>query len=89
MNLHRLGYWMLAAMIAATPAAGEEARVNVYNWSDYIAPDTIPKFEVETGINVTYDVYDGNEALEAKLPSGKSGYESSCRRLARSWRVRS
>ena len=45
----------------------EEPRLNVYNWSDYIAPDTIPKFEAETGITVTYDVYDGNEVLEAKL----------------------
>jgi putrescine transport system substrate-binding protein len=56
MNLHRLGYWVLAAMIGASPATGEEARVNVYNWSDYIAPDTMREIEAETGINVTYDV---------------------------------
>src|SRR5271170_3082901 len=53
-------------------AAAEEPRLNVYNWSDYIAPDTIAKFEAETGIRVTYDVYDGNEVLEAKLLSGRS-----------------
>jgi putrescine transport system substrate-binding protein len=55
--------------------AAEEPRLNVYNWSDYIAPDTIPKFEAETGIRVTYDVYDGNEVLEAKLFAGGSGYD--------------
>lgn len=59
------------------PAAGaaEEKVLNVYNWSDYIAPDTIQKFEAETGIKVNYDVYDGNEVLEAKLLAGKSGFD--------------
>jgi putrescine transport system substrate-binding protein len=70
-----LSGWIAAALITAFPAAGEEPRLNVYNWSDYIAPDTIPAFESEDGIKVTYDVYDGNEVLEAKLLSGRSGYD--------------
>ncbi|MGC2202166.1 MAG: polyamine ABC transporter substrate-binding protein, partial [Stellaceae bacterium] len=70
-----LGFWVLAAVLVAPTAFGEEPRLNVYNWSDYIAHDTIPKFEAETGIKVTYDVYDGNEVLEAKLLSGRSGYD--------------
>jgi putrescine transport system substrate-binding protein len=70
-----LGCLLAVVIIGASPAAGEEARLNVYNWSDYIAPDTVPKFEAETGIRVTYDVYDGNEVLEAKLLSGRSGYD--------------
>jgi putrescine transport system substrate-binding protein len=70
-----LGCLLAVVAIGASPAAGEEARLNVYNWSDYIAPDTVPKFEAETGIKVTYDVYDGNEVLEAKLLSGRSGYD--------------
>jgi putrescine transport system substrate-binding protein len=67
--------WLAAAMIIGSPVAAEEPRLNVYNWSDYIAPNTIPKFEAETGIKVTYDVYDSNEVLEAKLFSGRSGYD--------------
>ena len=63
-----------AALLGAA-ANAEEAQLNVYNWSDYIAPDTIPKFVAETGIRVTYDVYDGNEVLEAKLLAGRSGYD--------------
>src|SRR5271167_1981676 len=69
---------ILAMAVAGAPprfAAAEEPRLNVYNWSDYIAPDTIAKFESETGIKVTYDVYDGNEVLEAKLLAGGSGYD--------------
>jgi putrescine transport system substrate-binding protein len=47
----------------------------IYNWSDYIAEDTISNFEKEFGIDVTYDVFDSNEVLEAKLLSGGSGYD--------------
>ncbi|MEM8571864.1 MAG: polyamine ABC transporter substrate-binding protein [Pseudomonadota bacterium] len=60
-------------LTAGVPLAAEE--LNIYNWSDYIADDTIAKFEAETGINVTYDVYDSNEVLEAKLLAGSSGYD--------------
>jgi putrescine transport system substrate-binding protein len=55
--------------------AAEPKQLNVYNWSDYIAEDTVRKFEEETGIKVTYDVYDSNETLEAKLLSGRTGYD--------------
>ena len=47
----------------------------IYNWSDYIAEDSIANFEAETGIDVTYDVFDSNEVLEAKLLAGGSGYD--------------
>lgn len=65
------------APAGAEPApAAEPAKVlNVYNWSDYIAEDTIANFEKETGIKVTYDVFDSNEVLEAKLMSGNTGYD--------------
>ncbi|MGD9340507.1 MAG: polyamine ABC transporter substrate-binding protein [Chromatiales bacterium] len=49
--------------------------VRVYNWSDYIAEETVADFERETGIDVVYDVFDSNEVLEAKLLSGASGYD--------------
>jgi putrescine transport system substrate-binding protein len=66
----------LAAILAAgTALAQEEPVVNVYNWSDYIAEDTVSKFEAETGIKVNYDVFDSNELVEAKLLAGSSGYD--------------
>jgi putrescine transport system substrate-binding protein len=66
-----------AATTAATPAAPaeEEKVLNIYNWSDYIAEDTIANFEKETGIKVTYDVFDSNEILETKLVTGNTGYD--------------
>ena len=63
-----------AAGVAAAPAE-EEKVLNVYNWSDYIAPDTVKKFEDETGIKVTYDVMDSNETLETKVLAGDTGYD--------------
>ena len=65
----------LAIVVLPLVAGAEEPRLHVYNWSDYIAPDTIANFTKETGIEVTYDVYDGNEVLEAKLLAGHSGYD--------------
>ena len=57
-----------ALAAAALPArAAEEKVLNIYNWSDYIADDTIANFEKETGIKVHYDNYDANEILHAKL----------------------
>lgn len=58
----------------AKPAAGEQV-VYVYNWSDYIADDTLANFEKDTGIRVVYDNYDSNEMLETKLLAGASGYD--------------
>lgn len=59
----------------AAPAGAEEKVLNVYNWSDYVADDTIKNFEAATGIKVNYDVYDANETLESKLTAGASGYD--------------
>ncbi len=66
-----------AVLLAATlPAWAQDKVVNVYNWAEYTAPDTISGFEQATGIKVRYDVYDSNETLQAKLLlTGQSGYD--------------
>jgi putrescine transport system substrate-binding protein len=53
----------------------EEPVLHVYNWADYIGNDTVALFERETGIEVSYDVYDSNELLETKLLAGGAGYD--------------
>ncbi len=69
----------LALALAVSSAVGfaqeEEKILNIYNWSDYIADDTIANFEKETGIKVRYDNFDNNEILHAKLVAGKTGYD--------------
>jgi putrescine transport system substrate-binding protein len=64
------------AVLCSTGAQAQEEKVlNIYNWSDYIAEDTIKNFEKETGIKVRYDFFDSNESLHAKLIAGKTGYD--------------
>jgi putrescine transport system substrate-binding protein len=66
---------MAGVAILASNIAYADGQLNIYNWSDYIAEDTIANFEAETGISVTYDMYDSNEVLEAKMMAGSSGYD--------------
>lgn len=73
--LGTLAAGLILATGAAPALADEEKILNIYNWSDYIAEDTLANFEKETGIKVRYDTYDNNEILHAKLVAGKTGYD--------------
>jgi putrescine transport system substrate-binding protein len=67
--------FLMLALVAGGDVRADERVVNVYNWTDYIDPAALPRFERETGIHVRYDVYDSLETLEAKLLAGRSGYD--------------
>lgn len=60
---------------AAAPLGKIEDELRIYNWSDYVAEDTIPSFEKEFGVKVVYDTYESNEEMLARLQSGASGYD--------------
>ncbi len=62
---------------APVPVASstEEKVLNIYNWPDYIAKDMVANFEKESGIKVNYQTFENNEALQAKLVAGNSGYD--------------
>ncbi|HQY73294.1 MAG TPA: extracellular solute-binding protein, partial [Aestuariivirga sp.] len=55
--------------------AQEEAVLNVFNWTDYIGETTIEDFQSATGIQVTYDLYDSTETMEAKMLSSRSDFD--------------
>jgi putrescine transport system substrate-binding protein len=76
-QLKQLGMALAAGalLLAGAAQAADPKVLNIYNWSDYIADDTIKNFEKETGIKVRYDTYDNNEILHAKLVAGKTGYD--------------
>ena len=68
-----------AAGPALEPELGPiEAELHIYNWSDYIAEDTIANFEKEFKCKVTYDMYESNEEMIAKLQAGAGGYDLVC-----------
>ncbi|GLZ31292.1 putrescine-binding periplasmic protein [Lentzea sp. NBRC 105346] len=52
-----------------------EPKLNFYNWTDYIAKDTLPGFKNVSGIEVTYDNFSSNDEMEAKITSGAAGYD--------------
>jgi len=65
----------LAVGCGMHPAGADEKRLYIYNWTDFIGPETVAKFEKQTGIKVVYDVYDAEETMEARLMAGGSGYD--------------
>jgi len=70
------GVFALAALFTTALALADDANVlNLYNWSDYRADDTLTNFTKETGIKVVEANYDSNEMLEGKLVAGHSGYD--------------
>ena len=62
----------IAGLAGCTPA---RPRLNVYNWSAYVAPETIPDFEAEFGVRVRYATYESNEEMLAKVLTGNSGWD--------------
>ncbi|MGE4062422.1 MAG: polyamine ABC transporter substrate-binding protein [Rhodospirillaceae bacterium] len=77
MASHRIWASALALLMlsACGPASDSEKTLNLYIWSDYLAPDTIENFTKRTGIAVNVDVFDSSELLEAKMLAGGSGYD--------------
>ena len=68
---------------AANPAASGAAagnlpqtnELNIYNWSNYVDESTVEDFKKANNLDLTYDLYENNETLEAKMLTGKSGYD--------------
>ncbi len=63
------------AVAAALIAGGAQAEGNlsIYHWFEYIPQELLDKFTAETGITVTMDTYDSNEAMLASLKAGGMG----------------
>jgi spermidine/putrescine transport system substrate-binding protein len=57
------------------PEGFEGQQLSVYNWSTYVAEDTIANFEEACGVSVVYDVYESNEAMLARISQGNPGYD--------------
>ena len=62
-----------AALIMASSSAFAEGKLSLYHWFEYIPNELIEEFEKESGVDVTMDTYDSNEALLAALKAGKLG----------------
>jgi len=70
-----IGAALCGATLLAGTAGAETRQLRVYNWADYMLPEVPKTFQADTGIQVTWDIFETNEALEAKLLAGNSGYD--------------
>ena len=63
------------AASGAAADAGETGALNIYNWSNYVDESTVDDFKKANNLKLTYDLYENNEMLEAKMLTGNSGYD--------------
>lgn len=77
-RIYTVGLVTALSVLLGAPVSQAQAQdrvVNLYNWSNYMAPGVLEDFTKETGIKVVYDTFDANETLETRLLAGKSGYD--------------
>lgn len=67
--------FVVTDQMQSSGSTGSKDTLTIYNWGEYIDPDLIKKFEKETGINVTYETFDSNEAMLTKVQQGGSAYD--------------
>lgn len=68
----------LAGCGSSNGSTSENGEVIIYNWGEYIDPDTLAMFEEETGIKVIYDEFETNEIMYPKVEAGASAYDVVC-----------
>ena len=80
---------LVTALVMTLTACGDTAsgetvdgkdpgKLNIYNWGEYFDPEALEMFEEETGIDVTYDEYETNEAMYPIISKGAAEYDLVC-----------
>jgi spermidine/putrescine transport system substrate-binding protein len=66
---------LLASLLLALPALAARDELHLYNWNNYLAPETVKRFEEFCKCTVVQTYYSDNEELLAKLAAGAKGYD--------------
>ena len=66
---------LLLALPLFASAVTAKDQLHLYNWNNYIAPETIKRFEDACKCEVVQTYYSDNEELLAKLAAGAKGYD--------------
>ena len=72
------GCLSIATLTGCGNSSSKENVVYVYNWGEYLDPETLELFEQETGIKVIYDEFETNEIMYPKVEAGSSAYDVIC-----------
>lgn len=69
--------WLVVSVFCACAAISAHAadELHLYNWNNYIAPETVQRFEAFCKCKVVQTYYGDNEEMLAKLAAGAKGYD--------------
>ncbi|MDH4561285.1 polyamine ABC transporter substrate-binding protein [Pseudomonas sp. BN411] len=70
----KLGLALLLGMMGGV-ATAETSSVHLYNWYDFIEPETPKAFEKESGVSMVLDTFDSIDVMQSKLMVGHTGYD--------------
>lgn len=65
---------LMSFLFAGLPAQAAD-ELHLYNWNNYIAPETVQRFEASCKCKVVQTYYGDNEEMLAKLAAGATGYD--------------
>ena len=68
----------LSSFTACGSNSDDSNKLYVYNWGEYIEPEVLDIFEIDTGSEVIYDEFETNESMYSKISSGASLYDLVC-----------
>lgn len=63
------------ALFLFSGCSEKKPELHLYNWVDYINPESIQRFEEKYNCKVVVDYFDSNEAMYAKLKAGATGFD--------------
>ncbi|QLG96729.1 polyamine ABC transporter substrate-binding protein (plasmid) [Pseudomonas yamanorum] len=77
MNTSGLLRFVIAASLVSgiNTAHADGPSVHLYNWYDFISPETSKDFTKETGVPFVMDPFDSADVLQSKLMVGHTGYD--------------
>lgn len=75
---HKFLFLCLITMGLFLTGCGKEYDLYIYNWGQYIDEDVIDIFEKETGLSVSYEEFETNEAMYPKVANGAGEYDLIC-----------
>jgi len=73
-GLRQLLLWLMVAVVLSACAKKDDV-LHLYNWNQYIAPETVERFEKTCACKLEQSFYADNSELMAKIAGGAKGYD--------------
>ncbi|HDS1697839.1 hypothetical protein HWD96_26850 [Pseudomonas putida] len=70
----KLGLALLLGIMGSVATAATSS-VHLYNWYDFIEPETPKAFGRDSGNSLVLDTFDSVDVMQSKLMAGRTGYD--------------